>query len=193
MTRPLINLIATLAIIAGTHSAGASEFDAKLGDLASREISGWASNPVIVAAIRAQNQVTRNYTDAEIASLDKSWRSEVGMSAQPTINPVLDNAASEFLRGKRDDSKGLFTEIFIMDGRGLNVAASDVTSDYWQGDEAKWQETYPVGPNAVHISEVELDESTQIYQSQVSLTITDPATGETIGAVTIGVNVELLN
>ena len=193
MTRPLINLIATLAIIAGTHSAGASEFDAKLGDLASREISGWASNPVIVAAIRAQNQLTRNYTDAEIASLDKSWRSEVGMSAQPTINPVLDNAASEFLRGKRDDSKGLFTEIFIMDGRGLNVAASDVTSDYWQGDEAKWQETYPVGPNAVHISEVELDESTQIYQSQVSLTITDPATGETIGAVTIGVNVELLN
>ncbi len=193
MTRPLINLIATLAIIAGTHSAGASEFDAKLGDLASREISGWASNPVIVAAIRAQNQVTRNYTDAEIASLDKSWRSEVGMSAQPTINPVLDNAASEFLRGKRDDSKGLFTEIFIMDGRGLNVAASDVTSDYWQGDEAKWQETYAVGPNAVHISEVELDESTQIYQSQVSLTITDPTTGETIGAVTIGVNVELLN
>ena len=193
MTRPLINLIATLAIIAGTHSAGASEFDAKLGDLASREISGWASNPVIVAAIRAQNQLTRNYTDAEIASLDKSWRSEVGMSAQPTINPVLDNAASEFLRGKRDDSKGLFTEIFIMDGRGLNVAASDVTSDYWQGDEAKWQETYPVGPNAVHISEVELDESTQTYQSQVSLTITDPATGETIGAVTIGVNVELLN
>jgi len=193
MTRPLINLIATLAIIAGTHSAGASEFDAKLGDLASREISGWASNPVIVAATRAQNQVTRNYTDAEIASLDKSWRSEVGMSAQPTINPVLDNAASEFLRGKRDDSKGLFTEIFIMDGRGLNVAASDVTSDYWQGDEAKWQETYAVGPNAVHISEVELDESTQIYQSQVSLTITDPTTGETIGAVTIGVNVELLN
>ncbi len=193
MTKPLINLIAALAIIAGTHTAGASEFDAKLSDLAAHEISGWASDPVIIAAIRAQNQITRNYTDAQIASLDKSWRSEVGAPAQPTIDPVLDNAAAEFLRGKRDQSSGLFTEIFIMDARGLNVAASDVTSDYWQGDEAKWQETYPVGPTAVHISEVELDESTQSYQSQVSLSITDPATGETIGAATIGVNVELLN
>ena len=162
-------------------------------DLAAREISRWSDDPVIVGAIRAQNRATRNDTDAEIASLDKSRRSEAGAPAQPTINPVLDNAASEFLRGKRDDSGGLFTEIFIMDARGLNVAASDVTSDYWQGDEAKWQETYPVGPNAVHISEVELDQSTQIYQSQVSLSITDPATGETIGAVTIGVNVALLN
>ena len=193
MTKPLVNLIAAVAIVAGTHSAGASEFDAKLSDLAANEISGWTSDPAIVAAIRAQNQVTRDYSDAEIASLDKAWRSEVGMSAQPTINPVLDNAASEFLRGRRDDSAGLFTEIFIMDSRGLNVATSDVTSDYWQGDEAKWQETYAVGPNAVHIGEVELDESTQTYQSQVSLSITDPETGETIGAATIGVNVELLN
>jgi hypothetical protein len=193
MTKPLINLLAAVAIIAGTHSAGASEFDAKLNDLAAREISRWVGDSVIVAAIRAQNQITRNYTDAEIASLDKSWRSEVGAPAQPTIDPVLDNAASEFLRGKREESSGLFTEIFVMDARGLNVAASDVTSDYWQGDEAKWQETYAVGPNAVHISEVEFDESTQTYQSQVSLSIIDPATGETIGAATVGVNVELLN
>lgn len=64
MTKPLINLIAALAIIAGTHTAGASEFDAKLSDLAAHEISGWASDPVIIAAIRAQNQNTRNYTDA---------------------------------------------------------------------------------------------------------------------------------
>ena len=193
MTNPLINLIAALAVLAGTHSAGAGEFDAKLNDLAAREISGWTSDPAIVAAIRAQNLVTSGYTDDQIASLDKAWRSEVGMAAQPTISPVLGNAVSDFLRGRRDDSAGLYTEIFIMDSRGLNVATSDVTSDYWQGDEAKWQETYPVGPTAVHISEVELDESTQSYQSQVSVSITDPATGETIGAATIGVNVELLN
>ena len=193
MTKPIINLIAAFAVVAGAHSAGAGEFDAKLNELAASEISAWASDPVIVAAIRAQNQVSRDYTDSEIDSLDKSWRSEIGTPSQPTIEPILGNAASEFLRGKRDDSDGLFTEIFIMDGRGLNVATSDVTSDYWQGDEAKWQETYPAGANAVHIGEVELDESTQTYQSQVSLSITDPATGETIGAATIGVNVALLN
>ena len=77
-----------------------------------------------------------------------------------------------------------------MDAQGLNVAQSDVTSDYWQGDEAKWQETYNTGN--VHIGDVELDESTQTYQAQVSLPIFDPESNAVIGAATFGVNLELL-
>ena len=38
--------------------------------------------------------------------------------------------------------------------------------------------------------EVELDESTQTYQAQLSFTLVDPATGAAIGAVTVGVNAE---
>jgi hypothetical protein len=53
-------------------------------------------------------------------------------------------------------------------------------------------ETYGIGPDAVHFSEVELDESTQRYQAQISLTIVDPATGEPIGAMTVGVDAEAL-
>jgi hypothetical protein len=80
----------------------------------------------------------------------------------------------------------------MMDARGLNVAASSVTSDYWQGDEEKFTATYPLGPDAVHISEVEFDESTQTFQAQVSLPVTDPATGAVIGAITIGVAADRL-
>ena len=65
-----------------------------------------------------------------------------------------------------------------------------MTSDYWQGDEEKHQLTFGAGPNAIHVSEVELDESTQSYQAQVSFTIIDPATGAGIGAATIGLNAE---
>lgn len=193
MTKFLLSLTSAFSIIAGASTAAASEFGTKLNDLAANEIAGWASSPTIIEAIRAQNQVTASYTDAEIDALDKNWRSEVGAAARPTIDPVLGNGASDFLRGKRDESAGLFTEIFVMDARGLNVAASDVTSDYWQGDEAKWQATYPAGPTAVHVGDVEFDESSQTYQSQVSMSVTDPANGETIGAITIGVNVEKLN
>jgi hypothetical protein len=75
---------------------------------------------------------------------------------------------------------------------GLNVAASAMTSDMWQGDEAKFTETYSIGAGAVHFSEVELDESTQRYQAQISLTIVDPASGEPIGAMTVGVDAEAL-
>ena len=65
-----------------------------------------------------------------------------------------------------------------------------MTSDYWQGDDAKWQKTYQVGPHAVFVDEVEQDESTQRYQTQVSVSIADPVTGEVIGAVTIGIDAE---
>ena len=79
-----------------------------------------------------------------------------------------------------------------MDALGLNVAASDTTSDYWQGDEAKFTETYGVGPDATHLGDIELDESSQSYQGQISMTIVDPATGSAIGAITVGVNADAL-
>ena len=86
----------------------------------------------------------------------------------------------------------MVTEIFVMDNKGLNVGQSDVTSDYWQGDEAKWQKTFLAGADAVFIDAVEFDESTQTFQSQLSLPVVDPQSGDVIGAVTIGVNVDTL-
>jgi hypothetical protein len=79
-----------------------------------------------------------------------------------------------------------------MDNKGLNVGQSDVTSDYWQGDEAKWQKTYSVGPAAVFVDKIEQDESTQKFQTQVSISVVDPAGGAVIGAVTVGLDVEML-
>ena len=145
----------------------------------------------LVAAIEAQNAENGGMSEADIVALDKKWRAEVGSSATPTIDPVLTGAVADLLRTYRDDSAGLFTEIFVMDSVGLNVAASDTTSDYWQGDEAKWQQSYATGAQGIHISDVDLDESTQIYQAQVSVAITDGA-GSPIGAATFGVNVENL-
>jgi hypothetical protein len=39
---------------------------------------------------------------------------------------------------------------------------------------------------------VEEDESTQALQSQASVTISDPETGEPIGAITVGINLDML-
>ena len=54
------------------------------------------------------------------------------------------------------------------------------------------KKTFKVGPNAVHVSEAEMDDSTQMLQSQASITITDPATGKAIGAITVGINLNEL-
>lgn len=156
------------------------------------DIMVWAADPVILEAIRAQNAMSAAYDQAQIDTLDTAWRAEVGASATPTITPVLTSAAAEFLRGKVKASGGAITEIFLMDAKGLNVAVSDTTSDYWQGDEDKFTMTYPLGAGAVHLGEVEMDESSQRYQGQVSITIADPATGEVLGAMTVGLDAESL-
>lgn len=172
--------------------AVSNEFEGPLRELGESQIMSLVSDPAIVAAIQAQNSRNGGMSEDAIIAEDKKWRSEVGAADQPTIKPVMENDVASMLRAIRDESGGLFTEIFVMDQVGLNVAASDTTSDYWQGDEAKWQETYKVGVGAMHISEVELDESTQSYQSQVSVAISDPTTNQVIGAATFGVNIEFL-
>ena len=187
----LVQSIAVGAVAALTGAAVADEFTPALQELAASQIQAMANDPAIVAAIQAQNEKHAGMSEADIVALDDKWRAEVGSGATPTIDPVLGNAVADMLRGLRDESAGLFTEIFVMDNVGLNVAASDTTSDFWQGDEAKWQQTFGAGAGAVHVSDVELDESTQSYQAQVSVSISD-ASGAAIGAATFGVNVEYL-
>lgn len=156
------------------------------------KVSPWAADPVLVEAILAQNEKTAGMSAAEIDAQDQLWRGQVGTAQAPLIDSVLTTAASDFLRSQVEAAGGAITEIFITDALGLNVAASSVTSDYWQGDEAKFSETYGVGVGAMHFSEIELDESTQMYQAQLSLTLVDPASNEAIGAMTVGVNAEAL-
>ncbi|MBE9557114.1 MAG: hypothetical protein IMF08_09685 [Proteobacteria bacterium] len=173
------------------HAAG--ENDAAIRKLVDSQVKGWISDPALIDAIKAQNGKYAGLSQADIDALDKKWRAETDASVKPMIDEVLGRAASKKLVGHKNSGEGLFTEIFVMDNKGLNVAQSDTTSDYWQGDEGKWQKTFLAGPDGLFIDEVEFDESTQTYQAQVSVSIADPDSGEAIGAITIGVNVELLS
>jgi len=185
---------ATLAVLAALAAApaAANDFMPAIQTFLEAEIAPWIADPRLAEAIVAQNAVTSGYTQADIDRLDQTWMSEVGSADREIIRAVLDNPTSAVLREWVESSGGVITEVFVFDALGLNVASSAVTSDYWQGDEAKYSETFPKGPEAVHISEVELDESTQTYQAQVSVPIVDPASGEVVGAMTVGLNAERL-
>jgi hypothetical protein len=185
-------IAALITIFLSPTAVVAGEYDGRIRDLVKNQIKGWTTSPAIVAAINTQNGKHAALGQANIDALDKKWRAETKSSAKPMINEMLGRDTSKELAGYKNESAGLFTEIFVMDNKGLNVAQSDVTSDYWQGDEAKWKKTFMVGPDGMFIDEVEFDESTQAYQAQVSLAIADPASGKAIGAITVGVNVELL-
>ena len=186
----MLTLVGAGALIVAPQAQ--DEFTAPLTELAHGEIAAFASDPALISAILAQNAVTGAYDQAQIDALDTQWRAEVGAASKPLIDATLGNPASQYLAGVQAASAGKYTEIFAMDAKGLNVAQSTLTSDYWQGDEDKFTASYGAGADAVHIGEIEQDESTQIFQSQVSVPITDPATGTVIGAITVGVDVSML-
>ncbi|MFQ1702913.1 type IV pili methyl-accepting chemotaxis transducer N-terminal domain-containing protein [Loktanella agnita] len=155
-------------------------------------LSGWLTNPALIAAINTQNAAHQSLTEEQIIALDQDWRAEATAGGGTMISTTLGSAVSTWLGTQQQATAGFVTEVFIMDNRGLNVAQSVETSDYWQGDEAKWQETYGREDGRLHISDVEFDDSTGFYQAQASMPVFDLGTNEKIGAVTFGINVQSL-
>jgi hypothetical protein len=143
---------------------------------------------VTILSITAANEAHAGVDQATIDQMDASWRSEAESDDQPFIAEILSSPLSNYLLYIQAGSAGLYTEIFVMDKFGLNVGQSSVTSDYWQGDEDKFQKTFAVGPDAVFIDEAEFHDETKTWRTQVNLTVVDPSTKESIGAVTIEFN-----
>ena len=155
-------------------------------------IRAWIEDPVIIEALKSQNVRHAHLTQTAIDGLDATWRTEFASDVHPLIDTPVGNPLSTFLKDKQIASGGVITEIFVMDAKGLSAGESEISSDYWQGDEPKWQKTYLAGSSTLFVDVAEKDESTQMLQSQASLTISDPQTGRPIGAITIGVNLDAL-
>ncbi len=186
-------LFALPALLAGLAApALAADYQSSATQYIKDHVETWVEAPEILAAIQAQNDANAVLSQAQIDSLDAAWRAEIDAPNKPTITPILNNPTSDLLRSKIDESNGVIVEAFLMDNRGLNVATAGLTSDYWQGDEAKFTETFGKGAGAMQIGEVEFDESSQTYSVQVSFTIVDAKTATPIGAMTIALNAEAL-
>ncbi len=181
-----IGLAAAASLLAFTSVADAATRAERIQYVVDSNVRTWLQDPMVIDALKAQNAKHAGLTQADIDQLDKQWRAERKETERPLIESVLTNALSEHLSEAKDNSDGLFMEIFVMDNKGLNAGQADVTSDYWQGDEDKWQKSYLAGPDSIFIDEVEYDDSAKKFQVQVSVAVVDPDTNQPIGAATIG-------
>ena len=141
-------------------------------------------NSILIEAVRAQN--AKQLSLAKIEADDLLWREQQLTEFKQSL---MENAAAGELN-RFMATKPFFIELFLMDNQGANVAMTSVTSDYWQGDEDKWQRSFNAGNGKTFVGEMEFDESAQAYLIQVSLPIMER--GIAIGAVTVGINMELL-
>jgi hypothetical protein len=143
----------------------------------------------VITATIEQNEKHADYTPEKIARLDKQWVRERGWAEHPFIDRVLANETSKWLKEYKEKMRDSFSEVFVMDNKGMLVGTSDITSDYWQGDEAQWTETFLKGPKTFFVGEMAKDESSGVYAVKISMTLSDEE-GNAIGAVTASLIIE---
>lgn len=181
------------APLALSNEAAANEYAPQLERFLNERVRPFLQHPLVIDSIREQNAAHASLGQAEIDDLDQQWRAEARAGGGPFIAEWMARELSQYLIERQAGADGMIAELFVTDNKGLNVGQSEPTSDYWQGDEAKWQKTFLVGPDAIFIDEIDFDDSSGVFLSQVNAAIADPDTGEVIGAVTVGVNVEMLD
>jgi hypothetical protein len=164
-------------------TAMAEDAPQKVKDLANGQLAAFGTDPLIVDTVKAEN--AKNKSLDQIKSMDQKWQATPGIADY--MKALMESECGRHIK-KIQSSKPYFAEIFIMDDQGANVAMTDKTSDYWQGDEAKFQKSYSNGAGAVFVDQVKFDDSAQSYLCQVSVPVKDGE--QVIGAITFGVDIE---
>ncbi|MGF0537473.1 hypothetical protein ACQQ2Q_05715 [Agrobacterium sp. ES01] len=152
------------------------------------KIRQWVDTDIVRISIEAQNKRLTKLDQAQIDQLDTQWKTERESSDKPLIAATLSNPLSIYLARMQGRSLGLYAEIFVMDQNGLNVGQSSITSDFWQGDEAKFQKTFDVSNDAIFLDDPEWDDEANIWRAQANFTLTDDTGAKKIGAVTVEMN-----
>lgn len=186
MSAPRLRLSAIAIFILTLSTLPVRAAETPVPDKLIQDIRTWVSSPVVLLTLDARNRRGAGLDEKTILDLDKQWRAERKAADQPLIAAVLSSPLSAYLTKIQAQSLGLYTEIFVMDAKGLNAGQSAVTSDYWQGDEAKFQKTFPVAADAVFIDAPEVSKGTGTENVQVNMAIA--AGGKAVGAITVEIN-----
>lgn len=182
------------SIILNSVSAEENELLSVIKRITYGKIAPLANQPAIINAVKAANKEATRPSD-EIMRLDKKWRETKDIDEW--IGGFLNNPCADYLRRfQKDAARGggisLYGEIFVMDKQGNIVAETGRTSDYWQGDEDKFVKSFAGGKGAVFIDEPAYDDSSKKYSVQVSVPVRDPDTKKAIGAITVGIDLDIL-
>jgi len=150
---------------------------------AENELMQFASGARIVEAVQEQNN--RGASLDEIKAIDKTWSEYPGIN-RFMMDKISNDCALALWNFQLDHPYIL--EIFAMDNKGANVGQTNKTSDYWQGDESKFTESYKNSNGAIHYGEPEYDESVDELIVQISVPVMTG--GRAIGAITFGIGLD---
>jgi Cache domain len=115
---------------------------------------------------------SRPFDRAAAESVDRDWQQSG--KAPGEVTAALDNAASRYLKDLVAHDR-IYREMLLTDRHGRLVAASNPTTDYFQGDEDWWIAAVDDGRQGrVSTSDVRWDPSARVYAIEVSAPVPTP-------------------
>jgi len=144
----------------------------------------------ILAAVIQQNNSNKNKSVNQLQQIDEQWQIAFKVGNVSFPKAVVNQPISHLLGQFAVTSKDLLAEIIVMDERGYNVAISGMTSDYWQGDEDKFTQVFNMPAQTIYFDKIKYDASSRRFQVQVSVPLLNPQTQKSIGAITLGVDID---
>ena len=171
-------------VLASAAFAQSAQTTQKALDREGAKLRAWGLDKTLVALAKDQNN--KRVPLAQIKTLDEQW--SAGKNDE-LVRRTVTGPCSEYLR-KLASGSAAYGETFLMDNQGALVCATQKTTDYWQGDEPKWQRAFNDGKGAVFIDRPRFDDSASGNLAQISVPVME--NGRAIGTVTIGVMVNKL-
>ena len=181
--RKLLVVLALTAIPTSVIAQSAETMQ-KLLDAEAVKLQAWGSDAALITAVKAQN--AKRVPLAQIQKTDEQWTAG---QAGDLVKQITTGACADRLR-QLVAANAAYGETFVMDDQGALVCSTVKTSDYWQGDEAKWQRAFNEGKGSVFIDRPKFDDSAAKRLAQISVPIVEK--GAAIGAITVGVAIEKL-
>jgi signal transduction histidine kinase/ActR/RegA family two-component response regulator len=181
-------------VINDTSAAYVRAIMAEIDRVMHARIIGWqayASDREMQDFLLASNRMMENRPDPEglVNKRDREWRDTAIDKTTPVMENLLDNRVSSDLRGLRDRLNTGFgytiiPEILVTNRYGDNVAQTNRTSDYRQGDTVWWQQARD---NGIYVGSVVFDDSAGMHAIDVAFRI-DDAAGNFLGVMKVVVS-----
>jgi hypothetical protein len=182
MKRPVLVLLSL--VLTSAALAQSAQMTQKLLDTEGAKLRAWGSDRTLIAFVKNQN--AQHVPIAKIKAVDAGWSADKN---GPIVRQVTTGPCADYLR-KLVAGNAAYGETFLMDDQGALVCGTQRTSDYWQGDEPKWQRAFNEGKGAVFIDRPRFDDSSSRNLAQISIPVME--NGRAIGVITIGVTIDKL-
>jgi len=182
------------------------EEDASLRQLSQQDSATLRSSADVLTRVQVANARHEAWSRSVIQQLDGEWQRVIAAQQPlPTwMSEVLHNSLSQRLRSWLDAQDDRYTEVFITDAQGLLVASAEITSDYWQGDEEKFTQTFALATKPQNLQRniswidaeggsvgiIRFDDSSHRFLTHISYPLWKPGVMRPVGVLTLGLNIE---